>query len=249
MIKFFKKIRRTLLNQNKTGKYLKYAVGEIVLVMIGILLALQVSNWNTERKIEKEEIAILNNLLENLSLAKKQSKIEISNENLLKKSLLVALGKSKRNLNTLSDSLIFNILWNSNPNTPVLNSYTDIKNTGKTGIVTNRKIRESFTNLELSLTGLTSLINDRLTLQQMRIDDIIANDLNFVRLLKSMDANINTENESPNNYLLILSNSKTRNLLALKLSLTYDAIKLRQELDNDIDALIQLLETELNNSK
>ena len=249
MIKFFKKIRRNLLNQNKTGKYLKYAIGEIVLVMIGILLALQVSNWNTERKIKKEEIAILNNLLENLNSARKQSDIEISNENLLKKSLLIALGKSNRSINTLSDSLVFNILWNSNPNTPVLNSYTDIKNTGKTGIVTNRKIRESFTNLELTLTGLTSLINDRLTLQQMRVDDIIANDINFVRLLKSMDANIDIDSELPNNYIEILSAPKTRNLLALKLSLTYDAIKLRQELGKDIDALIQLIEVELNNSK
>jgi hypothetical protein len=60
MIKFFKKIRRNLMDQNKTGKYLKYVVGEIVLVMIGILLALQVSNWNTDRKIKKKEIAILN---------------------------------------------------------------------------------------------------------------------------------------------------------------------------------------------
>jgi hypothetical protein len=38
------------MEKNKTGKYFKYAIGEIVLVMIGILLALQVSNWNQERK-------------------------------------------------------------------------------------------------------------------------------------------------------------------------------------------------------
>ena len=42
MIKFFRKIRQNLLMENKTGKYLKYAIGEVVLVMIGILLALQV---------------------------------------------------------------------------------------------------------------------------------------------------------------------------------------------------------------
>jgi hypothetical protein len=51
MIKFFRKIRQNLLLEGKTGKYLKYAIGEIVLVMIGILLALQVNNWNEERKI------------------------------------------------------------------------------------------------------------------------------------------------------------------------------------------------------
>ena len=52
MIKFFRKIRYNLMSENKTGKYLKYAIGEIVLVMIGILLALQVNNWNQSRKRE-----------------------------------------------------------------------------------------------------------------------------------------------------------------------------------------------------
>ena len=52
MIKFFRKIRQNLLMENKTGKYFKYAIGEIILVMIGILLALQVNNWNENRKKE-----------------------------------------------------------------------------------------------------------------------------------------------------------------------------------------------------
>ncbi|MFC4720964.1 DUF6090 family protein [Geojedonia litorea] len=50
MIKFFRQIRRDLMEKNNTGKYLKYAIGEIVLVMIGILLALQVNNWNEMNK-------------------------------------------------------------------------------------------------------------------------------------------------------------------------------------------------------
>jgi hypothetical protein len=55
MIKFFRKIRQKLLMENKTGKYFKYAIGEIVLVMIGILLALQVNNWNMERLNKQTE--------------------------------------------------------------------------------------------------------------------------------------------------------------------------------------------------
>ena len=50
------------MEKNKTGKYLKYAIGEILLVMIGILLALQVNNWNENRKnssIEKETLSNL----------------------------------------------------------------------------------------------------------------------------------------------------------------------------------------------
>ena len=62
MIKFFRKIRQNLLMENKTGKYFKYAIGEIVLVMIGILLALQVNNWNIKRNNAKQEIALLTQL-------------------------------------------------------------------------------------------------------------------------------------------------------------------------------------------
>jgi len=51
MIKFFRKIRQNLLMENKTGKYFKYAVGEIILVVIGILIALQINNWNENKKV------------------------------------------------------------------------------------------------------------------------------------------------------------------------------------------------------
>lgn len=59
MIKFFRKIRLDLLEKNKTGKYLKYAIGEIVLVVIGILIALSINNWNQNRLKGKKEIQIL----------------------------------------------------------------------------------------------------------------------------------------------------------------------------------------------
>jgi len=50
MIKFFRKIRRQLLTENRFSKYLLYAIGEIVLVVIGILIALQINIWNENRK-------------------------------------------------------------------------------------------------------------------------------------------------------------------------------------------------------
>lgn len=49
MIKFFRKIRQNSLSEGKTGEYIKYAVGEIVLVVIGILIALGINNWNSKR--------------------------------------------------------------------------------------------------------------------------------------------------------------------------------------------------------
>ncbi|MFT4661024.1 MAG: hypothetical protein ACI8XB_001295 [Patiriisocius sp.] len=69
MIKFFRHIRKSILTENKTGKYFKYAIGEILLVMVGILLALQVSNWNQERvAAQKEQLlleALHNEFIEN----------------------------------------------------------------------------------------------------------------------------------------------------------------------------------------
>ena len=62
MIKFFRKIRQNLLSEGKTAKYFKYAIGEILLVMIGILLALQVNNWNNSRIETNREQTILINL-------------------------------------------------------------------------------------------------------------------------------------------------------------------------------------------
>jgi len=50
MIKLFRNIRQNLIMENKTGKYLKYAIGEIVLVVIGILIALSINDWNEVTK-------------------------------------------------------------------------------------------------------------------------------------------------------------------------------------------------------
>ena len=59
MITFFRKVRQKLLTENKFSKYLLYAIGEIMLVVIGILIALQINNWNTNRKNSQFEQSIL----------------------------------------------------------------------------------------------------------------------------------------------------------------------------------------------
>lgn len=70
MISFFRKIRQSLLGENKIGNYIKYAIGEILLVVIGILIALQVNTWNEihqQAKLEKRIlIEIDNNLMDDL---------------------------------------------------------------------------------------------------------------------------------------------------------------------------------------
>ena len=88
MIKFFRRIRQQLLSENKFSKYLIYAIGEIILVMIGILLALQVNNWNDLRKGKSETNKIL---------------IELSNE--IKKDRETALSFTAINQGRIVNSL------------------------------------------------------------------------------------------------------------------------------------------------
>ena len=68
MIKFFRKIRQKLVTENKFSKYLIYAVGEIVLVVIGILIALQINNWNENQKKNKLKVLYKISLINDLSL-------------------------------------------------------------------------------------------------------------------------------------------------------------------------------------
>lgn len=66
MFRFFRQVRQQLLANNKTGKYFFYAIGEILLVVIGILIALQVDTWNENRKLLQVEIALLEDLRSDL---------------------------------------------------------------------------------------------------------------------------------------------------------------------------------------
>ncbi len=67
MIKLFRNIRQNLINEGKTTKYLKYAIGEIILVVIGILIALQINNWNENNKLENKKQDYYLQLLDDLN--------------------------------------------------------------------------------------------------------------------------------------------------------------------------------------
>ena len=77
MIKFFRKIRFDLMEKNKTGKYLKYAIGEIVLVVVGILIALQINTWNENRIQTKLVNGILIEIYNNLQSDQKELKNDV----------------------------------------------------------------------------------------------------------------------------------------------------------------------------
>ncbi|MBO6881381.1 DUF6090 family protein [Winogradskyella sp.] len=83
MIKFFRHIRQSMINQNRTKKYLLYAIGEIILVVIGILIALQINNWNENKKLRNQEITYLHNLKGDLKTQISMLDVYIDYENII----------------------------------------------------------------------------------------------------------------------------------------------------------------------
>lgn len=144
MIKFFRKIRQNLLMENKTGKYLKYAIGEIILVMIGILLALQVSNWNQQRiAAEKEQLlleALHNEFLENKSQFERV--VSVHEKALAGTQHVISqfpIDPETINLDTLRAGLKYWGTWNTfNPSQGVIRS---LVNTSSFELISNPDLR------------------------------------------------------------------------------------------------------------
>jgi energy-converting hydrogenase A subunit M len=102
-------MRYDLMKKNKTGKYLKYAIGEIVLVVIGILIALSINNWNEGRKNDQKESLLIKNIIEDLNLDSvhiNQSLNELEDQlNIVDELIGKALG-SKKILNSNLTGLV-----------------------------------------------------------------------------------------------------------------------------------------------
>ncbi len=86
MITFFRKIRKNLLKEGKTARYFKYAIGEILLVVIGILIALQINNWNEARKATIQEVTLLKNIQQDIELDKLDINFNIKYHKLMLKA-------------------------------------------------------------------------------------------------------------------------------------------------------------------
>tara|TARA_R100000935_G_scaffold55682_2_gene85967 strand:+ start:61775 stop:62506 length:732 start_codon:yes stop_codon:yes gene_type:complete len=145
MLKFFRKIRQRLLSDNKFSKYLIYAVGEIILVVIGILIALQVNNLNEVRKSNLELNKINQNLIQEFESNQKALNVALRGLKWTKRGglkILSMVGKSESELNrTNIDSLIeTSLFWPTwKPTNFVLN---ELKSTGKLSLIKNNKIKE-----------------------------------------------------------------------------------------------------------
>nr|WP_297785840.1 DUF6090 family protein [uncultured Allomuricauda sp.] len=144
MFKFFRAIRQRLLTENKFSKYLLYAFGEIILVVIGILIALQINNWNNDLANQKSEKEII----KNLNLEFEQNKIMLQkskehHEDLLSaaKTVMNLIGESAPTLDTqnidslLSQSLDYIIY---KPSQAV---YSDLISSGKLNLISSDSLR------------------------------------------------------------------------------------------------------------
>ena len=106
MIKFFRKIRQNQLNENKFSKYMLYAFGEIALVVIGILIALQVNLLNEEQKQKKKEQSILGNFEKSLETDLRNLEFSIDLNNRVDSSISILLDHFEQNKD-YNDSLKF----------------------------------------------------------------------------------------------------------------------------------------------
>lgn len=147
MIKFFRKIRQQLLSENKTSKYFKYAIGEIFLVVIGILIALQFNNWNNNKQLEEVQIKYLNEIANNLKSDLVDIRFNMGfNETRLNSSKIVL--ENLKNDDVYSDSLdvYYGSLLYTTRSVLNYSAYETLKSKGLE-IITNDNLRKSITKL------------------------------------------------------------------------------------------------------
>ena len=148
MIKFFRHIRQTLIMENKTFNYLKYAIGEIVLVVIGILIALQINNWNENRKDRFIEKKILQSLNNDLQKDIYSMKYMISNDSLIyeSNSKLIQILKDSHSEYQPYQNKMFGLINRFNVFYPQRMGYESLKSKGLE-ILLNDSLKSQIVNL------------------------------------------------------------------------------------------------------
>jgi hypothetical protein len=143
-MKFFRKIRQNLLIENKTGKYLKYAIGEIILVVIGILIAIQLNTFKNNNDKRNEEITHLENILSDLKqdqaelikiIERRKSKFESA-------KIMESYYHTKKvdNLNNYYSNWTNVLYWEAH--NPSFITFKELINSGKLSSLSNEKIKQ-----------------------------------------------------------------------------------------------------------
>jgi hypothetical protein len=154
MLKFFRSIRQKLVLQENVKKYLLYAVGEILLVVVGILIALQINNWNAERKNLRESEQFISRLLDEVNINLKHLDLEIAVEERqmsASKSILDLFNMDVKDVDPVAfDSLIF-IVFSANTLEFNQGTLLEGQNTGKISLIPSDELRLALYNLPTHL--------------------------------------------------------------------------------------------------
>jgi len=146
MIGFFRKIRKQLADDNKPFKYMRYAIGEIVLVVIGILIALSINNWNQDHINKKAEKYYLNQMKIDLSA----DSLSLSNVSLDLKKRQPVIQNFLKELHKKNNKESFNHAIRKYINTILIPlffvsnnaTYNEMESSAKLGIINDKELRK-----------------------------------------------------------------------------------------------------------
>ncbi len=161
MIKFFRKIRYDLMEKNKTGKYFKYAIGEIVLVVIGILIALQINNWNENRKDRIAEADYYCRILDDFELNEKlidETTKLTTNKIKLCKELILDLNKIPNDRSTILNNFV--VALRQDVFVPSNIAFEDITSSGQLKLLTDLKLKNRLVQHSTFLNNILSLLKE-----------------------------------------------------------------------------------------
>jgi hypothetical protein len=253
MIKFFRKIRQRLLSENKFSKYILYAVGEIILVVFGILIALQINNWNEYQKMQKEEKAILFNLKNEFDSNLPRLRENILTHELVQKACVEILARMGPNPKILQNSCIDSLLAISyvSPRFKYNNgALKSVINSGKLAIIRNESIRHKIAEfpgiIESGIITETSLreISWSKYAPLLEQNTLTSKALDAVGLFKGMLPKIK-ETEFSYNQQELLSNANFENHLVNRVLITQVVINELNWLETEIKNAIEDINREL----
>ena len=143
MINFFRKIRKKLAADNKSLKYLRYAIGEIVLVVIGILIALQLNTWNEARKSQAKELSYLKRLQEEFEANLALTEVNMAMSHKFEGLTETALKALSNDTIVAAENLAVALEWASygSPSNIKDNVWQDLVSSGNSDLITNGLLR------------------------------------------------------------------------------------------------------------
>jgi len=226
--------------ENKTSKYLKYAIGEIVLVVIGILIALQINNWNEQRKYKNLEITMLTEIKASL----KESLLEINN--MIQKNekyveqYTILLNNINNNLpyDTSLDTYFGRLeYWAS----PYFNysAYETLKTLGAE-LISNDSLKKRI--IRMYDRDLEFLVND-----YDKFEWNYSNTVVRPFLSKHLERVVNSLKAIPNDYNDLMENTEFKNILTQLIVMRSDGVTKSQNLKLSIENLINDILKEIEN--